>query len=1330
MPKKYSVEDTVSTTTLDMDADVSDNSKLFRAITKNVASMIESISLQICEFEDKTLESMDIMRADLESKVNDNGGRIENLMQTVRAMPDHDSLMNGVHGLLAEHLGDGHGKIMSEIQNLPLDKSHKVMMQTIANMEESVLGATLEAVESLKRDMVEKSTHDNKHLLLKIQANLPDGLEKQIRAVQDDIKKMCTSEIKELRKEVVDTRVQLSTSIKKSLDSMLGGHADGHKGIMSEMRTFNKQLDTVLKQTDQSKMKGLLDEHSKALHGKLDDHAKGVHFKLDSHSKKHDDIVTLVNDMPDHDTLMKGVHNLMADHMNDHGGKLMSEINKMPLPPDEKLMLQTMENMQEAVLGEVLGAIESLKADIEGHTSSLHSKFDDHGKRADDMMAAMPDHDAVLEGVHDLLGKHLSDSHGKFSSEIDKLPLNQHEKVIVQAVENLEETVLATVMEGLECLRRDVSKLETSETLKKILNSMPDGLDKQMKALQEDTKKACTSEMKELRKEVAETRGQLSTTIKKSLDSVLTGHADGQKSLTAELRSLSSKMTGAYDMNKIKGWLDDHSKGIHGKIDDQSRKHDALHNKHDELAKILRDKPDYNELMKGVHGVVADHMKEHSGKLSSQLDQLPLPPDEKVILQAIEDMAAAMQSSTSDGMQSLKAHIQGHSEALHGKIDDHTEALHGKIDGHGEKHDSIIAMLDGMPSHENLMEGVHGLLGEHLGDGHGKIMSEIQNLPLNQSEKVMLQAIENMEESMLGTVMEGLESVKKDLSKGETHEMLRKILASLPDMDKQMKAHHEDTRKAYTAEITVLRKEVIETRGHIKKASDSILSGHSDVHKSLTAELRGLGKNLDAHIKQSDLTKVKAWLEDQSKGIKGKLDEHSKNLHGKLDSHSKTHDDLAKMLDAVPDHDTLVKGVHGVLSEAMGEHSGKLSKEVNSLPLPPDEKILLQAIEGMQEAVLSETLEAIAKLKADLEDHHGALHGKFEDHGKRVDDLMAVMDNMPDHEQLMQGVHGLLGDHMGDGHGKIMDEIKSLPLDQSQQVMLQAIEKMEESVLGATLEAIQGLKNEIAEHSSGIQVLHGKLDGHGRNVDELTKLMDSMPDHDTLLKGVHGIMGEHLGDGHGKIMDEIKSLPLDHSQQVMLQAIENMEETLLTSVLEAIQNIQMNVSVQGVNVSSGTPASSPAKPAPSPAKPRAADAWKADAPKTAFDWKKADAPKTADAWKKTDVPKTADASRTTDPPKRASSVSPTRASFARKSDGSSWTSSPAGRRAASNSAVKRVDSITEPKRRMDPTPGMYCPPVGTSGKDGFSCKCGFTCGTSAALTRHLDKNTGWEHGQV
>merc|ERR1719201_1761884 len=260
--------------------------------------------------------------------------------------------------------------------------------------------------------------------------------------------------------------------------------------------------------------------------------------------------------------------------------------------------------------------------------------------------------------------------------------------------------------------------------------------------------------------------------------------------------------------------------------------------------------------------------------------------------------------------------------------------------------------------------------------------------------------------------------------------------------------------------------------------------------------------------KQNDPSVIQKWL-----------DEHSKDIHKKLDGHRKNHDDLARQLmDGMPDHDTIMKGVHGLLADHMGDHSDKMMSSISKLPLPPDEKILLQAIEDMQEASLSQTLEAIGELKKQhdpsvmqkwLDDHTKSLHKKLDSHARNHDDLAkTIMDGMPDHDTIMKGVHGLLADHMGDHSDKMMSSINKLPLPPDEKILLQAIENMQEASLSQTLEAIGELKMQqkqndpsvmqrwLEEHSKDV---HKKLDGHRKNHDDLARqMMDGMPDHDTM----------------------------------------------------------------------------------------------------------------------------------------------------------------------------------------------------------------------------------------
>jgi len=787
-------------------------------------------------------------------------------------------------------------------------------------------------------------------------------------------------------------------------------------------------------------VKKSISEHSDSL--------DNLHGKLAGHGQAVDDLAKLVDGMPDHDSLMKGVHGLLGDHLGDHSGKVMDEINKLPLPPDEKIMLQAMENMEESVLGTMLEAIEGVKKTISEHSDSLdnlHGKLAGHGQAVDDLaklMDGIPDHDSLMQGVHGLLGEHLGDHSGKVTDEINKLPLPPDEKVLLQAIKNMEESMLTTVLEAIE------------------------------------------------------------------------------------------KMKDRVDPSCVKEWLEDHSKELHGKLDD-----------------------------------------------------------------------------------------------------------------HGKKYEDLAKLVDGIPDHDTLMQGVHGLLGEHMNDHGGKIMSSIAEMPLPPDEKIMLQAIENMEETVLGQTLEAINKLKSD------------------------------------------------------------------------------------------------------------LEGHNGSLHGKFDA----------FMDGMPDHDSLMKGVHGLLGDHLGDHSGKVTDEINKLPLPPDEKVLLQAMENMEESVLATVLEAIESLKKTISEHSDSLdnlHGKLEGHGQAVDDLAKLVDGMPDHDSLMQGVHGLLGEHLGDGHGKIMGVIEALPLNKSEKVMLQAMENMEETMLTTVLEAIEKLKDRVdpscvkgwlENHS---KELHGKLDDHGKKYADMAKLMEGMPDHDTLMQGVHGLLGEHMNDHGGKIMSSIDSLPLPADEKIMLQAIENMEETVLGQTLEAIRNIQMNVTIQGSkaldtplgsseqagarlsNSTERAPIQKQTQSLPSSSYVRSSRVSDS-AERVPAQNRAQSSPSLKDASSSRSEPRSKPVPDNTPPPKWSQSrLSSTPSSQKQEAPTTKYSQSTVKKgNDLTTDAKRKFDFAKDSERARSSSPSRTARAqtdsvIDTKDSDTLSCKCGYTCGTETALSRHLTRNSDRGHARV
>jgi len=480
------------------------------------------------------------------------------------------------------------------------------------------------------------------------------------------------------------------------------------------------------------------------------------------------------------------------------------------------------------------------------------------------------------------------------------------------------------------------------------------------------------------------------------------------------------------------------------------------------------------------------------------------------------------------------------------------------------------------------MKGVHGLLGDHLGDHSGQVMSEINKLPLPANEKVMLQAMENMEESVLAAILEAIEGVRK------------------------------------------------------------------------------------------------------------KIDDHA----DRLDGHGSAVDQLSKSLDAMPDHDSLMKGVHGLLGDHLGDHSGQVMSEINKLPLPANEKVMLQAMENMEESVLATILEAIEGVRKQVADHADRL----DSHGKG---LQSLLDGMPDEKNLMKGVHGLLGEHLGDHSGQVMSEISKLPLPADEKVMLQAMENMEESVLKATLQAIEGVKLDIYER---------------------------MPNHESIMQGVQGLLGEHVSAHSENIMNEINKLPIPADEQVMLMEIERMLQQAIggmtfksvggamtseTSSFQPAPRAILNT-VQRTPRAPAEVRRQPSPPAERPSPPQAKERLSSPPAKEAAptpSWLK-DSPRVP-------LVKNDALSNSSTSIKDTGGLS----KYMPSRSGRSETASPAstGRLSRPSSTVRSSSTVRESSG-----PALRERSVDAS----FSCKCGFSCGTESALSRHLAKNTERGHGRI
>lgn len=415
-------------------------------------------------------------------------------------------------------------------------------------------------------------------------------------------------------------------------------------------------------------------------------------------------------------------------------------------------------------------------------------------------------------------------------------------------------------------------------------------------------------------------------------------------------------------------------------------------NNHNSITKLIHGLPNHEGLMQGVYGLLADHISDHTNRLTNEISKLPLPPDEKVMLQAMENLQEQALGKTLGAISEIKESSGGASGRSLDYIRDHSD----------------------------------------------RIAREISSLPLPPDEKVMLQAIENMQETLLTKTMDAIGQLKTGLDDHSSGVQERlQCLEELPTHDALMKG----------------------VRG--------VLAEHiSDHGNRITSEIRNLP------LPQTEKVMLQA-IENMEETVLSQTLEAIQQLRNGFDGRAR----------GMVEHDSVIQGVRNLLAEHIGDNSSRITREINKLPLPPDEKVLLRSIENMQQTVLSETLEAIRRLSSGLDTHTKGLHGKLDGYGRSHDILAKRMEGMPDHHALLTGVRGVISEHISDYSDRMTRDIKRLHLPADDKTMLQAIENMEEAVLGRTLEAVSQAKSDLKKHGELL---------HGRFCEELNGLLEAM----------------------------------------------------------------------------------------------------------------------------------------------------------------------------------------------------------------------------------------------
>jgi len=492
------------------------------------------------------------------------------------------------------------------------------------------------------------------------------------------------------------------------------------------------------------------------------------------------------------------------------------------------------------------------------------------------------------------------------------------------------------------------------------------------------------------------------------------------------------------------------------------------------------------------------------------------------------------------------------------------------------------------------------------------------------------------------TKVTSIESRLSSLEKNDQDQrhLLEMILQRLPqDLDKQLKnvqAEQKASRAAVQKDMETLVDVVqADVRG-IQKDVQQLRLDVSSTVASLDKEVRKLqqaaaesSKQAAAGLRQSSAEVVAAvrqlggapGLEEITGGVIDKL----KKIRLQTD-----HSPILAALECVPDLHQRVCHMHDKVSTSNVHYDpADVLKAIGKIKQAPDHDTIASAVhDRISRANLkvdtSELMRALSKidLEKHFEAHSGVIDGKLRKHSG---DILKAVSTMPDHDTIVNAMH---------------ERLKTVTLN----------------------------------------VDHGELK-------QMIRRIPTEHDHDALASAVHERIGGSIANAgnHSKILSAIGSLKLDPDLTIVLEAIEAMEESVVTTLLEAIRGIDMQVMCKG-----SLPASMAPRIQNGSAKVREAYGGTRQKQLTA----PPEAGRLLDSEDQLAVSAKSSVSR--DPP----SPRPSKSKFDR-----STSAGPTSSRAMSSS-----------------TPQEY--EVPTSEGPIWACICGFTCGTQSALERHMTRFAG------
>lgn len=330
---------TFDTVALDMNADVSDNEKLVRAITQNVSTMLEQLSIQVSELAQLRAKADVSMRTQLEKGFGAQQDVAERCLGTDQAITE-----------AIEKLNDAFQGNMQAMEQ---------RLQSLERSSDEVSGVLSDNLQKLDR-----------------------GLEVRIAEIQEGVQMSCMSSMECLQKTLDDS----TAGIHAKLDSHIKQHDD--LAIEHSERLF-KSINQLTLPTEDNRLLKAIENVEEAGLNQMLEAVERLHRQFESSDTKIDEIFNLVAEgMPATGAIAEKVDDLLAEHtkrvddslsghVSSHSDRIVASIGELAAPPSEQSLLQAIQNMHEAALSQtmssfdqVMEALDKLKEQIPSQVNS------------------------------------------------------------------------------------------------------------------------------------------------------------------------------------------------------------------------------------------------------------------------------------------------------------------------------------------------------------------------------------------------------------------------------------------------------------------------------------------------------------------------------------------------------------------------------------------------------------------------------------------------------------------------------------------------------------------------------------------------------------------------------------------------------------------------------------------------------------------------------------------------------------------------------------------------------------------------------------------------